>query len=173
MQEGFETIGEIFGNSVFGTADFSRISKQITLFSFWGNVVGEKFIKNSKPYSYKFKKLFVSCKNSFVAQELLMYKKEILKKASVYANALELEIKDIVFEYKNWREEKKDTQIDESLNFYYDKNDLEKIQLNEVEISSIKENIDRIDFLNEIQKEKYLNDILNNLKVQKIKQGNN
>ncbi|MBR2525174.1 DUF721 domain-containing protein [bacterium] len=89
----------------------SAIKKGITrsnLFKFWEKVVGEKFSNNSKPYSMtKNYVMVVACKNSTVAQELMLRKAKILKELEPYLKSLKLTVKDLHFDVKKWTYEEK------------------------------------------------------------------
>ncbi len=163
-----ESIGDILGSTFKDGAEYSNTSKIAIFFSFWGEIVGKKYSENSKPYSFNLGKLYVTCKNSFVLQEISMYKKDILKKANIYSKAVDLKIDDIVFSYKNWsslfdnyddlEEDNYDSIIDFN-NYEIDKNEHDKV----------KKMADRVSFLNGAQKEKLVNDIKNNLIKEKLK----
>lgn len=173
MKNELTSIGEIL-NENFADEQFGHICKVSTFFSFWKDIVGQKFEKKSKPYKIKFNKLFVSCENSFIVQELNMFKKDIIKKLIPYAKGLDIEIDDISFNYKNWNELKdKSTEKDFDDKKEYDLNDIEAVKIDEEKIKSIKKNISNIPYLNASQKEKYIKDIENNLKINILRNGQN
>ena len=94
------SIGDLIDTSVFCAKKNSKINhvvKQSTIFSFWKNVVGQKFVKFTKPYNIKYSKLYVSAKSPVVVQELSLYKAKLIEKINSYSKPLGIEIKDIIF----------------------------------------------------------------------------
>ncbi len=89
--------------------DNNVLKKAITrnnLFKFWKNVVGEKFQNNSRPYSMTSGfVMIIACKNSTVAQELMLRKTKILKDFEPYLKSLKIKVKDLRFDVKRWVEE--------------------------------------------------------------------
>lgn len=100
--DGFSSIGEVITETLANNPRYKYAIKCSTLFSFWGEVVGVKFAKFSKPVNLNYGKLFVSCKNPTVVQELTMFKSDLLEKIDKFAQPLDLKIKDFVFSYKDW-----------------------------------------------------------------------
>ncbi|MBE7706679.1 MAG: DUF721 domain-containing protein [Cyanobacteria bacterium SIG30] len=169
MREDFDfnynSIGNILGSTFQGGAEYSNTSKTAVFFSFWPDIVGSKFSSFSKPYSLKSNKLFVVCKNSFVSQEISMYKKDILKKTSVYAKGIGLEINDIVFSYKNWNDlnktfeddlDEENSEIDFSDDIYVDEEKIYKI---------LSEN----KFLDDNLKKKFAENIIKSVKAKSLR----
>lgn len=96
-----ETISKILENK-----EFKKAITKTNLFKFWKNVVGEKFKNNSKPYSMTTNSVMViACKNSAVAQELMLRKTKILKDFEPYLKSLKMSVKDLRFDVKRWVEE--------------------------------------------------------------------
>lgn len=96
-----ETISEMLENK-----DFKKAITKTNLFKFWKNVAGEKFKNNSKPYSMTTNSVMViACKNSAVAQELMLRKTKILKDFEPYLKSLKMNVKDLRFDVKRWVEE--------------------------------------------------------------------
>ena len=155
--------------------NFENIVKKSTFFKFWSKIVGKKFQDKSKPISINKKNvLLVACENSMVTGELFMFKDAILEKMQVYTKPLNIKIDDIVFSHKIWQTEKE--QLDEGIEFVkptkIPDEELEKIILTEEEIASIKMSIEKIPFADKAQKDKMLNAIAKNLKLQKYKEQN-
>lgn len=163
--ENFNSISEILGSTLESKAEFSNLTKKVTLFSFWGTIVGKKFINSTRPYALKHGKLFVTCANSYALQDLMMYKYQLLEKLKPYAKGLEIEINDIVLSAKNWniREEIiEEEYVEEYL-------DIENVKLEDGEIKNVQKMVDKLSFLNDEQKIKFKKDIENNLKAGKIR----
>ncbi len=102
----FEGVDEIVSQLL---ADNNVLKKAITrnnLFKFWKRIVGEKFQNNSRPYSMTSGQVMVvACKNSAVAQELMLRKTKILKDFEPYLTSLKIKVKDLRFDVKRWVEE--------------------------------------------------------------------
>lgn len=85
--------------------EFKKALTKSNLFKFWDKVVGEKFIGKSKPYSMTTNSVMViACKNSTVAQELLLRKNKILIELKPYLKSLKIKVKDLRFDAKRWVE---------------------------------------------------------------------
>lgn len=171
MDNEIKSLGEILDNNL-QDKQFKHILKVSTFFSFWSNIVGRKFEKKSKPYSIKSGKLYVTCENTVVVQELSMFKTEVLKKLSPYARGLEIEIEDIVFNYKNWFELNKNNEDEREDIREYSDNEISNIQIDENKLQLIKENIDKIPYLDDSQKEKYFENIKNSLRANALRKSN-
>lgn len=174
MQEDFTSIGEILNKNLDENPRYKFALKCSTIFSFWGDIVGKKFEKFTKPDGIKAGKLKVLCKNPAFAQELTMFKSQLLKKIQTYANPLGIEVNDIIFSYKDWANavEKFQEIEDEFLPFLTDE-ELNSQEISENDIKTIFESIEKLDFMPPKTKEKYFSDIVKNLKYQKYKKGNN
>ncbi len=102
----FEGVDEIVSQLL---EDNNVLKKAITrnnLFKFWKNVIGEKFQNNSRPYSMTSGfVMIIACKNSTVAQELMLRKTKILKDFEPYLKSLKIKVKDLRFDVKRWVEE--------------------------------------------------------------------
>ena len=150
------------------------VVKQSTIFSFWDSIVGSKFSKFTKPYSIKANKLYVSAKSPVVAQELSLYKTKILNKVNSYSQALGLEIKDIIFNYKNYTSTnpiKSNTVEDKPV--VIEKSTLNDIELAKENKEQIQKSIDKINFLDENQKQKLADKIVQNQKARIIQDYSN
>lgn len=167
------TIGDLINSTIFGDLSKSdvvnSIIKKSTIFSFWDDVVGKKFAPYSRCSSIKHSKLYVSVKSPAFAQELGLYKPNLLKKINSYSMPLGIEIKDIIFEYKNFEKEtpQKNYQNDDNPIWINDE-EIKNIKLQPDEIKHTEEYINKCDFLSDNQKEKLLKTILNLKKVKKL-----
>lgn len=156
---------------------FDKSIKQATLFGFWKKVVGRKFANNTKCVSLNDEGvLTVACKNSFISNELFMFKDEIIRKTNVYANPLGIAIVDVMFSHKIWKDEK--TTLNQDLQEASPPPKipdelLEKVELDVEDIEIIKNSIDDQAFVNDEQKVKMFNAIMKNLKEQKLKNQKN
>ena len=77
------SISELMSSTVFGQKaeeGFAIVAKHSTIFSFWGDIVGKKFQKYTKPYAIKNSKIYVSTKSPALIQELTLLKSKILAK---------------------------------------------------------------------------------------------
>ena len=163
-------IGELISKTTFGDmikgSKVGQIIKHSTIFSFWNNIVGAKFANYTKPYSIKFNKLYVSAKSPVIVQELSLYKAKIIRNINSYSMPLGIEIKDVVFSYKNFAVSTPETLKgveDKPIQLTKSQIDTSKID-KEVE-EGIKKNIDKIKFLNEEQKENFSNKIITTYKA--------
>lgn len=150
------------------------VVKQSTIFSFWDSIVGSKFSKFTKPYSIKANKLYVSAKSPVVAQELSLYKTKILNKVNSYSKALGLEIKDIIFNYKNYTSTNpiKSNAVEDKP-VVIEKSTLNDIELAKENKEQIQKSIDKINFLDENQKQKLADKIAENQKARIIQDNSN
>ena len=86
--------------------EFKRAIKRSNLYKFWNKVAGEKFSKYSKPYSMlKGNIMVIACKTPAVAQELLLYKAQLLNKLKPYVESLKMNVTDLKFDTKKWQED--------------------------------------------------------------------
>ncbi len=166
-------ISQILNDNIFDDFKKDKMSEMIkrsTIFSFWGVVVGKKFSKFSRPVSIKSKKLFVSAKSPVIIQELNLLKDKILKKLNSYSIPLGIEIKDIVFDYKNFspvKLEDKSNEIEDKPVFLNDE-DISKVPNDEGFDNSITKNIKKIAFLNDNQKDVLIEKIIKLNKAKKL-----
>ena len=104
----FEGIDEVI-SKMLKDKEFKKAITKSNLFKFWKKAVGEKFKNNSKPYSMTTNSVMViACKNSAVAQELMLRKTKILKELEPYLKSLKMNVKDLRFDVKKWVDEKED-----------------------------------------------------------------
>ena len=104
----FEGIDEVI-LKMLEDKEFKKAITKSNLFKFWKQVAGEKFKNNSKPYSMTTNSVMViACKNSAVAQELMLRKTKILKELEPYLKSLKMNVKDMRFDVKKWVDEKED-----------------------------------------------------------------
>ena len=167
------SISELMSSTVFGQKaqeGFETVVKHSTIFSFWGEIVGKKFEKYTKPYAIKNSKIYVSTKSPALIQELTLFKTKILEKIKTYSSPLEIEIKDIVFNYKNFDEltKQEDTSQVEDKPIYLKQEDFKEVKINEENFEEIKKSISKLNFLDENQKEKFIQKVRENEKVKTL-----
>lgn len=171
--EQISTVSDILINSVFDKNNYSKSIKKATAFGFWKDICGSKFSKFSMPYDIKGTILFVAVKNPQVLQELMFYKNELLLKAKDYFSPLNILIDDIRYDYKVWNKINSNFKLegDDSL-FYYSEDEIEDVGLNNFEreeISKVTNAISNLSFLDDKLKEKYSKNIINSIKVKKLR----
>lgn len=102
----FEGIDDVVSNLLDEDKILKKAITRNNLFKFWKQVVGEKFQDNSRPYSMTSGfVMVVACKNSTVAQELLLRKTKIMNDIEPYLKSLKIKVKDMRFDAKKWVEE--------------------------------------------------------------------
>ncbi len=160
-----QTVGELINSSKFSeiinSNKINLIAKHSTIFSFWSDIVGRKFSNITYPLKIKASKLYVCAKSPVIVQELSLYKINLVKKINSYSMPLGIEIKDIVFDYKNYKKENANTDdFVEDKPENYDETFLDNINIDEAEIEKIKNHIFKIDFLNDTQKQLLLKKVI-------------
>ncbi len=86
--------------------ELSRAITRNNLYKFWKIAAGEKFAKNSKPYSMlKGSVMVIACRSSIVAQELMLRKTQILDRLKPYTESLRIKVADLKFDVKKWVDE--------------------------------------------------------------------
>lgn len=169
MSDNFSNISDIIGGNFFDSKKAQIALKHSTIFSFWAQIVGKKFVNSSKPTFIRNFKLHVSCENSFVVQELMMYKKVLLKKLLPYSSALGVEISDIIFEYKNWNSNKEIFQAGDDFPDFYSNDELSKVSVDLEAFEQVFKNIENSSYLNDEQKEKFKNKIIKLQQASKLR----
>ncbi len=168
-------ISDILNDAVFDTANYKNSIKKAVAFSFWKNAAGAKFAGFSLPYDIKGKTLMVAVKNPQVMQELLFYKAELTAKLKDYFLPLDILIEDIRFDYKVWNRYTSKNILEGADNpDYYEEDDINSVVLNRFErdeISKVTDSISKLTFLDDKLKEKYEKNIINSLKVKKLRNG--
>ena len=175
------SIGSLIDSSIFAKSlkdgRLQDIVKHSTIFSFWGEIVGRKFEKITKPYAIKKSIFYVSVKSPVVSQELSLNKKILIKKINSYSMPLGFEIKDIIFEYKNFEviasknlDNQSKNYADESL-IWYDYEALDKIEIDPAIMGKIRASVSKISFLNDGQKEKLILKIIQNHKAELLRKA--
>lgn len=172
MKNDFAPVGEIINQSLSKNPKYKFAIKCSTLFSFWGDVVGSKFAKFSKPIALNYNKLSVVCKNPTVAQELTMFKADLIKKIQKFALPLNLKVVDFIFTYKNWGDDPEIPEELEDRNFIeFSEEQIQNVELSTTELDLIYENVNSMNFLSNELKEKYYTNIINSLKAQKLREN--
>ena len=148
------------------------IIKHSTIFSFWDSIVGAKFAKFTKPYSIKYNKIYVSAKSPVIVQELGLYKTKILRNINSYSMPLGLEIKDIIFSYKNYAADVPETLSNqvEDKPVQLSKQEIQSVQISSDVEDKIKSNVEKIKFLNDEQKEKFASKIVSTYKAKNLQE---
>ena len=168
MSDNFSNISEII-NGILNTDSAKSALKISTIFSFWGQIVGKKFVSTSKPLSISNGKMHIVCENSFVVQELLMHKNTLLKKLLPYCTPLGVQINDLIFSYKNWRTDEDDFQSGDDFPDFYSDEQLSKVIVDTDEYEKAFRNIDSSLYLSDEQKEKFKNKIIKLKRAKKIR----
>ena len=174
MQEDFTSIGEILNKNLDENPRYKFALKCSTIFSFWGDIVGKKFEKLTKPSEVKNSKLKVLCKNATIASELTLYKTQLLQKIKTYSEPIDIKIEDIIFSYKDWTNPiEKFSEIKDEFLPYITDEELNEQEISEEDVKIIFESIEKLDFMPPATKEKYFSDIIKNLKYKKYKNNQN
>lgn len=175
-QNKISTLSELLNKTVlkdkFNRSAYHLVAKHSIIFSFWDNIAGKKLSNLSKPYKIKAKKLYIATKSATVSQQITLIKTKLLEKIKTYSKPLGVEIEDIVLNYKNYDELTLSSEIpkDEEL-IWINKEELDKVKINDEVKTSIKSAIDRINFLDEKQKEKLTDKILDNYRAETVRQN--
>ena len=101
----FETLDEIIKNINFNYKE-EAVQKLENLSNCWVEVVGKKISKFSKVLDISDdNKLTIVCADSFVANELYLEKVKLLAMMKEKAHNLGINIIDMNFNYKKWKDE--------------------------------------------------------------------
>lgn len=165
-------ISDILCNLALDEKNCSNSVKKATAFGFWKDICGSKFANFSIPYDIKGSTLVVAVKSPQVMQELIFNKTVILKKLENYFLPLNIKINDIKYDYKIWNRANSSIQLigDETLT-PFSKNEIENISLDiheNAELKKVTDTISNMAFLNNEQKNKYMENIINSIKAKKI-----
>ncbi len=99
----FEQIGVTLEQFVKSSNLAGKLKKH-NLSKVWGQVVGKRFETRSYPATLSNKILRVACENAQITSELTLSKKMIMQKLHPLAEAIGLNIQDIMFSHKIWNE---------------------------------------------------------------------
>ncbi len=165
-----ETIGNLINESVFAQMikkdKFNCAIKCATIFSFWEEIVGKKFSKCTKPYAIKKNKMFIKVESPVIAQELSFNKEKLIQKINSYSMPLDINIKEIMFDYKNfYSDENKEKKEENDSVIYFDTKKIDETKFSEKTEESIKKSVDNITFLDETQKKIFVKKIVNTFKA--------
>lgn len=163
MKKDFYTLSSLLGN-ISGALDFDKIRKRTEFFALWKRVCGKKFENNSKAYDFKNNILTVACQNSYVAQELSMYKRELIKKLNVLTMNLKIEVKDIIFSYKIWENPQNFEQGMQEPEITIKYEDYQHIELDKETIHKIETSVAQIKFIDEGRKAGLIKRIIDDTK---------
>lgn len=167
----FNSLGSVV-DSVVQNSNLRQGMKRATIFKFWAQVVGKKFEKYSKIEALNLQNiLIVACANAAVSSELTMFKPDILKKINVYSKPLGVEILDINFSHKIWKNERQESLAVEATENPH-KPDLSNFNPDEIvldadDFNAVKASVMNNSFASEEQRTKMLDAIILNLKIQK------
>ena len=101
----FDGMDELVAKLLSKDQILQRAMKRSNLYTFWTKVVGKPFDTKSKPHGMiGANTMVIACENAVVVQELTLRKKQILKKYAPYVKPLNIELKDIVFDVKKWKQ---------------------------------------------------------------------
>lgn len=101
----FQNMDEIIAK-LMEKAEIRKAITRANLCKFWRKVAGEKFAKNSKPYSMiRGSIMVIACKTPTVAQELMLRKTQLLVKFKPYVESLKMNLTDLRFDAKKWVED--------------------------------------------------------------------
>jgi len=182
-QNSFNNLDSVL-NTVMVALGLDKGLKQQEFAKLWSKIVGPKFQNSSKVVYLQSRQgediLTVAVSSPAVAQELSFFKEDIIKKIKVVAKDFNYNIKDILFNAKVWEELKKETKQkveEENKNFYkieknFSEEDLNKIELPESVVESIKDSLKEQKFSSEEMKEKMFNIIIKDLKTQEWRKNN-
>jgi len=171
-------------NTVMVDLGLDKGLKQQEFAKLWPKIVGPKFQNSSKVVYLQSRQgediLTVAVSSPAVAQELSFFKEDIIKKIKIVAKDFNYNIKDILFNAKVWEELKQESKQkieEESKNFYkieknFSEEELNKIQLPEEVVKSVKDSLEGQNFYSEEMKEKFFNTIIKDLKTQQWRKNN-
>ncbi len=168
------SLSELLDKSIFAKRKFNfgmtKVVKHSTIFSFWNEVVGAKFANYTKPTALKGTKLYVSAKSPVIVQELTFCKPKILAKINSYSAPVGVEITDIILSYKNYSASSnpiKNTDI-KDIPLTIDKEKLNSSEVDDALQKQIEQNVEKIRFLNDMQKNMLVSKIISTFKVKKF-----
>lgn len=100
----FEILEEVIKNIDFNYNPKSAEIKT-SLQAYWEEAIGENISKLAKVYNFSSdNKLTVTCADSFVSNELYFQKDKLISIMNKKIQKMGIEIKDITFDYKKWKE---------------------------------------------------------------------
>lgn len=160
------TIGDLIDSSLFAatlkSSKMRFVVRHSMIFSFWEEIVGKKFANFTKPYAIKYSTLYVSAKSPVIAQELTLHKNMLIKKINSYSMPLDVEIKNISFNCKNFEtltsSEAASCEVEDKP-VWIEEKDLLGVEADKEEILEIEKHVQKIKLLNEEQKKKLISKI--------------
>lgn len=101
----FETLQDIIKNIDFNYSEES-VQTLEQLSDIWKKIIGNKISQFTKVYDFSSDNILtIVCSDSFVANELYMEKIKLLKMMKEKAEKTGINIVDILFNYKKWKNE--------------------------------------------------------------------
>ncbi len=102
----FELLKDVIAELKFDYVE-DKFQNLETIANFWVETVGVKISKFSKVIDYSDDNILtVACSDSFVANELYLEKDKLLNMMNNNIKKLGIDIRDIKFNYKKWKEQK-------------------------------------------------------------------
>lgn len=154
--------------------------KETIFFGSWVEIVGFRFKKNTKALMIRNKSgantLVVAVKSSAVAQDLFLFKKDLLEKAKFYSNPLGIKIDDIYFDAKLWESEKKREKEELKKEKKWREpsfEEIERIQIPQTLLEEIEESLYLANFADNSLKERMKKTMIDDIKSQIWKRENN
>jgi len=180
--DGLENVNVVIGKVV-KKLGIEKGIREATLINLWKDFIDEKYVNSSKAISIVHKLngdvLLVAVSSSIVSQEMFLKKSIILKKMAPVAHSLELNIVEILFSTKLWDEVLKNFYSEskkEGVTDFFIKNpsdnELRDIVLPENIISFIRNNISKQQFSSSEFKDRLMNTIIRDLKIQIWRKNN-
>ena len=162
----FDNVGSV----VDGLVQKLRLEKGLKISSFsrlWAKIIGPRFEKTSKVFSITEYNgadcVNIAVASSSVAQDLIFYKNDILKKLHKIGLNFGFDIKDVSFSTKYWRKEEKIIEVQKRIPT---DEELEEVQVPDDVIASLEATLCEEGFLENELKERFFKTIVNDLKRQ-------
>ncbi|DAA95785.1 TPA: hypothetical protein CPT80_06680 [Candidatus Gastranaerophilales bacterium HUM_9] len=101
----FEGLDDLLSKMLSENNQLQKAMKRSNLYKFWSKVVGKPFDTKSKPHGMiGATTMVVACESAVVVQELMLRKRQIIKKLAPYVKSLRINLQDIVFDVKRWEQ---------------------------------------------------------------------
>ena len=101
----FEGLDDLLSKMLSENNQLQKAMKRSNLYKFWSKVVGKPFDTKSKPHGMiGATTMVVACESAVDVQELMLRKRQIIKKLAPYVKSLRINLQDIVFDVKRWEQ---------------------------------------------------------------------